>query len=141
MSKLIHLVLVKISYSADMLSPLLVTFVNYFILGMGDQSFRFDGTLWLPWDSNEPIGFFLTLLFQGAFVLSIFYYLTPIVGVYIGSCWSIITFMKDISKNILHLKKRKILNMSTQMLCERFCNFVRFHADVVEFSKHPIVML
>lgn len=59
MSEMIHLILIKLSFSAVVISPLLVTVVNFFVFGMGDESFRFCGALWFPFDPNKPIGFFM----------------------------------------------------------------------------------
>lgn len=134
MSKFIHLILIKISSSTIPIPPLLVTFVKYFILGLGEESFRFDGGLWFPFDTNQCIGFFLAILLQWLSIFAVFSGLIPIVCVYIGSCWSIVTFLNEIAKDISELKKKKILNLTEQRLTERFCNFVQFHADVQELS-------
>lgn len=99
---------------------------------MGIESFHYDGKLWLPFDANRPIGFFMAVLFQCAAVFTVLSFVTPIICIYIGSCWSIATFIKDITRDIAHLKRRKILNLSKQKLIVRLCNFVRFHAEVEE---------
>lgn len=134
MSKLINSILVKSITASLLVTPLLVTFINYVILGMGNESFRFDGTFWFPFDPNEPIGFFMALLFQCVTIFADFCFYRPIVCILIGSCWSIITFLRDIARDLSHLSKEKIENLQRQELTERFCNFVRFHADVQELS-------
>lgn len=139
MSKLIHLILVKWSTASTIISPLLVASVNYFILDMGDESFRFDGALWFPFDANKPAGFFLAVLFQFFGVCAVFCCVTPIVCVYIGSCWSIITFLKDLARDITHVDK-KDMNLNEQALSERVCNFVRIHANVLELGRHIFPM-
>lgn len=138
-SKLVHFFIVKWPTTSTIISPLLITFVNYFVNGMGDESFHFDGTLWFPFDANEPLGFFVALLLQAVSVLAIANCVSPIISTYVGSCSSIMTFLKDIARDISHLKKRKILNMDKPKLTERFCNFVQFHADVEELSGHSIL--
>lgn len=119
---------------AVIVGPFLSAFVNYFILDMGSESFRYDITYWLPFNANKPIGFFLAVLLLYVADYATVYCFTPIGCVFIGSCWSIITFLKDIAKDLSHLKKRKILNLSTGKLTKHFRNFVRFHADVEELS-------
>lgn len=135
-SKLIHLILVKLSSAAAIISPLSITCVNYFIYDMGDDSFFFDATLWFPFDESKPLGFFMALLFQCFAVFTILSCLTPIVCIYIGTCWSIEVFLVDIARDISDLKKKKLLEWNEQKLSERVCNFVRFHADVEEFSEY-----
>lgn len=132
MSKLVDLILIKISSSATIVPPLLVAFINYVILGMGFDSFHFDGTLWFPFDTNQPVGFFVAILFQGLAVFAALYNMTTIVCIYIGSCWSIVTFLRDIARDISHLRKKKLLDLNKQKLTECIRNFVRFHADVEE---------
>lgn len=134
MSELIHSTLAKLVTATVLVTPLLVTFINYFILGMGDESFRFDGTLWFPFDPNQPVGFFVALLFECVSVFAEFCFFRPIICILIGSCWSIMTFLKDTARDISHLRKEKISNSSELELTERFHNFVRFHADVEELS-------
>lgn len=134
LSNSIHLILVKISSATTIISPLLITFVNYFIYGMGDESFRFDGALWFPFDPNKPAGFLVALIFQCLAMFAVFSCVTPIVSIYIGSCWSVEIFLKEIAGDISHLKKKKILNLNEQKLTKRFCNFIRFHSDVEELS-------
>lgn len=136
MTKLIEFILVKCGNASAIFSPLLITFTNYFILNMGSQSFRFDGRFWLPFDPNTPIGFFSATLFQCIAVCPTIFSFTPIVCLLIGSCWSIVTFLKDVARDISLLRKRELLNLSKQKLSERFCNFIRFHAEVEEFSVH-----
>lgn len=134
MSKLVHFILVEWSTTATMMSPLLIALINYFVLGMGDESFRFDGTIWLPFDTNSSVGFFATLLFQTVAVFAAECFLTPVVCLFIGSCWCIVAFLKDIATDVSTLRERKILHLNEQKLTERFYNFVRFHADVEELS-------
>lgn len=134
MSRLTHLVLVKLSTAATAISPLLVAFINYCVLSMGDESFRFDGTLWLPFEPNQPVGFFAALLFQSVSTFADFCLFTPIVCIFIGACWCIVAFLSDIARNISHLKRRKIFTLNGLQLIERFCHFARFHADVMKLS-------
>lgn len=134
MSKFTHLIMVDISTASTLISPLLITFVNYFVYGMGDDSFRFDGALWFPFDKNKPAGFLMAVLFQCLTVRGVFCCVTPIACVYIGSCWSIVTFLKDIANDMSLFKKRKLTNANRQALTESFYNFVRFHANVQELS-------
>lgn len=136
MSKLIHLILVKISASTAIISPLSITFANYFIYGMGDESFYFDATLWFPFDPNKPVGFFAALIFQSFAVFSIFCCLTPIIGTFIASCWCIVTFLKDIVQDVSDLKKKKMFKLKDRKLTDQLCNFVRFHGNVEELSEH-----
>lgn len=134
MSKLTHLIMVKISTASTLISPLLITFINYFVYGMGDESFRFDGALWFPFDKNKPGGFFMAVLFQCLTVCGTFCCVTPIACVYIGSCWSIVTFLKDLANDMSFFKKKKISNSNKQALTECFYNFVQIHANVQELS-------
>lgn len=53
LSKLIQLILVKVLTRAVIISPLLAAFVNYFILDMVNESFRFDLAYWLPFNANQ----------------------------------------------------------------------------------------
>lgn len=108
---------------------------------MGDESFSFDGTYWLPFDPNKPVGFFVAVLFQYLADYATLFCFTPIGCVFIGSCWSVVTFLADIARDISHLRKRKILNSNKQALTKRFCNFVRFHADIEELSEHFFVFV
>lgn len=135
LSKLIHLILVKVSTTASTVTPLLVVLINYFILDMADQSFHFEGTYWFPFDQNKPAGFFEAVLFQIVANYVTLLCFTPIGCIFIGSCWFIVTFLKDIARDISHLRKRKIANLKKQELTERIRNFVRFHADVEELVK------
>lgn len=135
LSKLIHLLIVKLTVAAATLSPPLIAIIKYFILDMGDESFRFDGTEWFPFDPNTPCGFLVAVLFQNVSIFVLCYSYTPIICVFIGSCLSIVTFQKDVATDISHFKRRKIANSNEQQLTERFCNFVRFHADVEELSS------
>lgn len=134
MSKLIDLI-IKLATSSSIVSPVLVASINYFILGMGDESFRFDGTLWLPFDTNQPIGFLLASVFQYMSVFAALSFSKSIICIFIGSCWSIVTFLKDIAKDISHLNKKKIANLNKRELTERFWNFIRFHTDVEELAR------
>lgn len=136
MSKLIDLILVKVSTASTIISPLLITFVNYFVYGMGDESFRFDGALWFPFDVNKAAGFFSAVIFQCTAVWAVFCSATPVACIYIGSCWTIVTFLKDIANDASHLKRRNISNCNKQTLTEHFHNFVQFHANIQELSEH-----
>lgn len=135
MSKLIYFVLVKLVSPSTIVSPLLVTFINYFIKRMGDESFIFDGTFWLPFDPNRPIGFFTAVLFQSALLYAEFNFIAPVISIFIGSCWSVVTFLKDVARDISRLKRKKIFNLRKEKLIERFCNFMRCHAEVEELSE------
>lgn len=139
-SKLVHVILVKGSPASAIVPLLLITFVNYFILGMDDESFLFDQSFWFPFDANTPVGFFVAVLFEGISIFAECCFFTPIICVFIGSCWSIVTFLKYTARNISHLKKRKILHLNDEILIERFHNFVRFHAEVVELSGQSIFL-
>lgn len=132
MSKLVDLILIRISASATIVPPLLIAFINYAILCMGIDSFHFEGTLWFPFDTNQPIGFFMAIFFQGLAASAALYNMTTIVCIYIGSCWSIVTFLRDIARDISHLRKKKLLDLNKRKLTEYIRNFVRFHADVEE---------
>lgn len=140
LSRSVHLILVEWTTTATIVSPLLVAFINFFILGMGNDSFHFDGKFWFPLDVDKPVGFFLAALFQYVSVYAIFCCFTPIGCIMIGSCWSIVTFLKDVAMDISHLRKKKITNLNEQKLTERLRNFVRFHADVEELSELIIVL-
>lgn len=135
MSKLVHLIVGKWSPVLATVPPVLVAFFNYAILGMGNESFHFDGTFWLSFDPNTPCGFFAATLFQSAAVYSLCCFYAPIICIFIGACWSIITFQKDVATDISHLKKRKIADLNERQLTDRFRNFVGFHADVEEFTS------
>lgn len=139
LSKLVHLVLVELSTTATIVSPLLVAFINYFVLGMDDDSFHFDGTFWFPFGVDEAVGFFLAVLFQYVADYATLCCFTPIGCIFIGTCWSIVTFLEDISMDISHLRKKKIENLNKIELAERFRNFVRSHADVEELSTDTFV--
>lgn len=134
MSALVNLIILKISSSAAMFSPLLVTLINYVILGLGDESFRFDGTLWFPFDVNQPIGFFVAICFQGTALCAVLCSVVPIVCVYVGSCWCIVTFLRDTARDISHLKVQKLVNLKKRNLIERLQQFVQFHSNVEELS-------
>lgn len=134
-SKLIHLLLVKLATAASIISPLLVAFINYFVLGLGNESFRFDAIIWLPFDANQPIGLFVALLFQNISIYATVCFFTPIVCVFIGSCWSIVTFLKEIAIYVHDLRKKKILKLNKHELTERIRDLVRFHAEVEELSR------
>lgn len=134
-SKLIDLILVKLATAASIISPLLIAFINYFVLGLGNESFRFDAIIWLPFDANQPIGLFVALLFQNVSIYATVCFFTPIVCVFIGSCWSIVTFLKDIARYVHDLRKKKILKLNKHELTERIRDFVRFHAEVEELSE------
>lgn len=136
MSELSHLILVKISTALTIISPLLITFVNYFVHGMGDESYRFDGALWFPFDVNKSGGFFMAVIFQCLTVCGTFCFVTPVACVYTGSCWTFVTFLKDITNDMSYFKTRKISNSSKQALTECFYNFVQSHANVQELSGH-----
>lgn len=56
--------MIKVTTTAIIVSPFLSAFINYYILGMGNESFHLEGTLWLPFDANTPVGFFSASLFQ-----------------------------------------------------------------------------
>lgn len=134
MSKLIYLILVKLTTASIAISQIQITSINYFVYDMGDESFHFDGTMWFPFNPNRPVGLFTATLFECVSAFAEFSFFTPIGCVYIGSCWSIVTFLKDIVKDISCLRKEKILKLTEQDLTERFCNFIQFHADVEELS-------
>lgn len=134
MSELIHLILVKLITASTIISPILVVVVNYFILGMGYESIRFDGTMWLPFNANTPFGLSLALIIQCIIVFAAFCYYSPIICIYIGSCWCTVAFVKDISTDISRLRNVEITNLNDKKLTERICNFVGFHADVEELS-------
>lgn len=133
MSKLIDLIITLATLSS-IVSPVLVASINYLILGMGNESFRFDGTLWLPFKTNQPIGFMAAAVFQCMSVFAVLSFSKSIICIFIGSCWSIVTFLEDIAKDISHLKKKKIAHSHEQELTERIRNFIRFHTDVEELS-------
>lgn len=133
-SELMDLIIIKISTSSTIVPPILVTFINYFILGIGDESFRYDGVSWWPFNPNKPIGFFIAMLFTTVATFAVFCFFTPIVCIFVGSCWTIVTSLKDIAGDISHLRKRKILKLNQQRLTKRVCNFIRFHTDVEELS-------
>lgn len=128
------LIIIKISTTSTIIPPLLIIFVNFFFLGMGNESFCLDKAFWFPFDPNQPVGFFITLLFQSISTFAIFCFFTPIGCIFIGSCWSIETFLKDIARDISQLKRKKIFKTSQRELTKRICNFVRFHGDVEELS-------
>lgn len=115
-----------------MIPPLLIAFIGYAILG--NKTIPFDATLWFPFDTNTPIGFFVGLLFQSVSVCAELCFAAPIGCVFIGTCWFIVTILKDISKDISTLKEKRIASMNEKELSERICNFVRSHADVEELS-------
>lgn len=134
LSEWIHLLLVKVSTIATMITPLLVTFTNFFIFGMGDESFQYDGVSWMPFDANTPFGLLVALVFQTVAAFADLCLFTPIGCVFIGSCWTIVTFLKDIAIDISHLKSKQIANLSEQQLTGRFCRFVQFHTEVEQLS-------
>lgn len=131
---MIHLILVKLTAAATVIPPLLITLIKYFILDMGNESFFFDAIIWLPFDANQPVGFFVASIFQNVSIYATVCFFTPIVCIFIGSCWTIVTFLKEIARDISHLRKKKISMLDKQKLAERFWNFVQFHADVDELS-------
>lgn len=130
MSKLIHFMFVQMGAATSAIPPAIMALINYFILGLGDDSFRFDGKLWLLFDVNKPGGFFAASLFHGLTIYTTVFSFAPIFCVFIGSCWSIVIFLEDISRDISHLRTKKIIKMTEQNLAERFCNFVQFYAEV-----------
>lgn len=134
MSKWIHLIFVKLGTALSVIPPPLTALINYFVLGLGDESFRFDGAFWLPFDANKPIGFTVALIFQCVAIYTSVFSFVPIFCVFLGSCWSMITFLKEIASDISHLNKKKIIKMNDRELTVRFCTFVRFHADVEKLS-------
>lgn len=145
MSELIDL-MAKLACSSAIVSPLSIISVNYFVYGLGDESFRFQGTFWLPFDANTPLGFCVASTFEGASVFATAFLVRPIICLFIGTCWSVESFLKDIGRDISHLRKRKIANLNKQKITERFCNFVRCHIDVEElsiviFKKNFVVQL
>lgn len=133
MSKLIDLI-TKLACSSAILSPLSIISVNYFVYDLGVESFRFEGTFWLPFDANTPSGFCVASIFECASIYATACFVRPVICLFIGTCWSVESFLKDIGRDISHLRKRKIANLNKQKITERFCNFVRCHIDVEELS-------
>lgn len=133
MSNLIQF-LGKLATSTAIVSPLLTISVNYFIYGLGDESFRFQGTFWLPFDANQVVGFFVASVFECVAIYAAVCFFRPIICIYIGTCWFVVTRLNDTAKDISHLRKRKIASLREQELIKRFGNFVRFHADAEELS-------
>lgn len=109
MSKFIDLI-AKLTTLSTLVTPVLVVFINYVILGMGEESCRFAGTYWLPFDANHPVGFAAAMVFQCVSVHVTLCAFRPIVCILIGSSWSIVAFLKDIGADISELKKKKIAN-------------------------------
>lgn len=137
MSKLIDFIL-NLGTASAVITPLLTAFTNYFIYGMGNESFVMDGTMWLPFDPNKPVGFFVILIFTTVSIYATACFFKPIICIFIGSCWSIVTFLNVIANDVSHLEKKKILKLNNQELIKRFSNFVQFHAEVEELSGHFI---
>lgn len=139
MSELIDTIL-KWGTASAVVTPLLTTFINYFIYGMGSESIVYNGPMWLPFDPNKPIGFFVALIFVSVSIYATACFFKPIICFFIGSCWSIVTFLHDIGNDISKLKGEKKLKSNQQESIERLCNFVRFHAEVEELSRDFLVV-
>lgn len=89
----------------------------------------------LPFDIKSPGGYFLAALIE---TISAFYtnmLLISIACPFIGSSWLIISFLKDITTDLTHLKVGKLSDHKNRRKLHRhFCRILQLHSDTKQLS-------
>lgn len=60
----------------------------------------------------------------------------PLLGFIMGSCWLLITFVKDITNDLSFLKADEINSRNDMELKEIFCKTVKFYSTVKGLSNN-----
>lgn len=152
MSKFIHFALFKMSFGSGVLVLLLGPMFNYFILDMGADSvpdvqyMYLHRNSWitpikinqissnshsrLPFDYKTPFGFVLLTLLQFPWSFCLIFSAVPVICFLIGSCWLLVSFVKDIQNELDLLHTTAMSEQGRLNVTERFCNLVLTYSNV-----------
>lgn len=155
MSKYLNFVIVKLTPIGAFLSPLSITFINYFIYGLEDESYQINTVMYvkilclrknvnstnvnfifrLPFDYRTPFGYILYILFNATGAVCVAFALLPTICLTIGSCLLLISMANDIKNDL------KLLNATGKkakrghvVMKKRFRQTIRVYRDLKEFS-------
>lgn len=143
---------------------IIMTYVNYYILDLKDESFVLTSPVmyvssmmsvalsnsWiqrkhsifslsilrvrLPFNWKTPLGYLVVQLSEAMSFLSIVSCLISTLCFYAGSCWLIIAFGKDIANDLDLLNVGGASNRNRKLTRERFGKIIQIHMDVKQLS-------
>lgn len=89
----------------------------------------------LPFDWKTPFGYSLAWFAQAVAAHSTVLHLNLVVSFLIGSCYFVISILKDIAKDFATLNSTKTSDINHREMTGHFCNIVQFHTDARQLRK------
>lgn len=119
--------------SFELPSPMMSVQTNYRL--ESQKHFRIFNFFRLPFDAQSPFGYFVAASLQAITTFSSNMLFICMLCPLLGSCWMIISFLKDITNDLAHLKIRKLSNENSHAkLKHQFCRVIALHSDVKQLS-------
>lgn len=163
MSKIADLIFVKLSFVGISSSALLITGINYFVYDLNEKAFylpfpvmyvKYQGFKnidflqnWifshiciafsrLPFNWRTPIGFAVALLGSYIAIYAVLLSIGPILSFFIGACWFIVVFAKDVTNDLSQFNAAELRLLSHAELKKRFTLVIQQLSDVKQLSKN-----
>lgn len=92
----------------------------------------------MPFDWKAPFGYVVAWLIEVAAVYTTLTLLYLMVTFIVGTCWTIIDILKDITNDIAQLNAFETSNESRAVTKTHFCCIVKFYSYVRELSVRKI---
>lgn len=156
-SEMYFLISLRLSIPGGILPPLITTLLNYFVYDLGDESYvipypilyvlkyevkRVEKTICnlsfpiqrLPFNWRTPFGYLMALICETCAFICMVCMGSPCVGIFIGSCWLLTAFMKDITYDLSNLSADVKLKRSKQKINAQFTSIVQDFSDAIQLS-------
>lgn len=96
----------------------------------------------LPFDWHTPFGYFVAAFIQIIAAICTNVFLIGVACPFLGACWLIISFSKDITNDLAHLKVRKLSNEKhREKLKQDFCRVFKLHSDAMQLSVSQLLSI
>lgn len=88
----------------------------------------------LPFDWRTPFGYLIALFIECMAVFSIIQTTIPLTCFFIGSCWILAAFAKDITSDLSGWNVGRLLGQRPAIDKMRLCHIVQIHSDTKQLS-------
>lgn len=89
----------------------------------------------MPFDWTTPVGYAIALIGSFTAIYAVLLGVSPILSFFIGSCWLIVTFTKDVTNDLSQFSAAELRKTNQVGLEMRFCNVIRQLSDTKQLSN------